>query len=156
MGKKNFDYYIFVDYTEEFIGYHIIEREKIKDLIAKTSKIRHYKEVKHKKQYLKAIKRIFEKNDVANYFRAFKIKKIWQNLEIFADIIEFIKSYKHYLIFISIDDKHYSNFERLVKVVDSNNIFLIKEGNLRKDSIEFKLSLIIDNLLNLERTKNTK
>ena len=146
MGAKQFDYYIFIDYSENFIGHNIIKKEKIKELLSRISKIKHYKEVKHKKEYLKSIRRIFEKNDILNYFTAFKIKKIRQNLEIFADIGEFIKSNENCFIFISVDDKQYPNFERLVKIVDGNNIVIVKEGKLIENSVEHKLSLIIDNL----------
>ena len=154
MGAKEFDYYIFIDYSEDFIGYDIIEKEKIKELLSRISKIKHYKEVKHKKEYLKSIRKVFDKNNILNYFTAFKIKTVRQNLEIFADIGEFIKSNENCLIFISIDDKQYSNFERLVKIVDGKNIVIVKEGKLMESSVEHKLSLIIDNLLNLERTKH--
>ncbi len=153
MGAIEFEYYIFVDYSEDLIGYNIIETSKIKDLLLKISKIKHYVEIRHKKSYLKAIRRTFEKNNILSYFTAFKIKKMKQNLEIFADIAEFIRANENCLIFISIDDKQYSNFERLVRIVNGKNILVIKEGKLRKDSREHKLSLIIDNLLNLERVK---
>lgn len=154
MGAKQFDYYIFVDYSEDFIGYDVIEKEKIKELLPKISKIKHYKEIKHKKEYLKSIRKAFAKNNLLSYFTAFKIKPIRQNLEIFADVGEFIKSNENCFIFISIDDKQYSNFERLVKIVDGKNIVIVKEGKLKESSVEHRLSLIIDNLLNLERTKH--
>ena len=154
MGAREFDYYIFIDYSEDFIGYNIIENGKIKDLFLKISKIKHYAEVKHKREYLRAIRKTFENNNILSYFTAFKIKTVRQNLEIFADIGEFIKSNENCLIFISVDDKQFSNFERLVKIVDGQNIVIVKEGKLRENSIEHKLSLVIDNLLNLERTKH--
>ena len=80
MGAKEFDYYIFIDYSEDLIGYNIIERNKIFELLPKISKIKHYKEVKHKKQYLKAIKSNIEKNNLIIFgtrlfiSRKFKIK----------------------------------------------------------------------------------
>jgi len=154
MGAKEFDYYIFIDYSEDYLGYSIIENEKIKEIIPKISKIKHYAEVKHKKEYLRAIRKLFEKNNILSFFRAFKIKTVRQNLEIFADIGEFIKSNENCLIFISVDDKQYSNFERLVKIVDGHNIVIVKEGKLRENSIEHRLSLLIDNLLNIERMKH--
>ena len=102
MGAKEFDYYIFIDYSEDFIGYNIIEFNKIKDLLPKISKIKHYKEVNHKKQYLGAIKRTLNNNKIINYFLALKIKKVTQTLEIFTDIAEFIKAHGNFLIFVSI------------------------------------------------------
>ena len=41
--KMEFDYYIFIDYSEDFLGYLIIEKDKIKELISKISKFSHYK-----------------------------------------------------------------------------------------------------------------
>lgn len=154
MGAEVFDYYIFIDYSENLIGYTIIEKEKIKDLLPKISKIKHYKEVNKKSQYLKAIKKMFDKYNITNYFSLYKIKKVMQTLEIFADIADFIVSHKDSLIFISLDEHQSSNFERLVKDIDGNKVLVINEGKLRKDTIEHRLSLIIDNLLNLERVKN--
>jgi len=153
MGAKEFDYYIFIDYSEDLIGYTIFERNKVKEILPKISKLKHYKEIKHKKQYIKAIRRGFEKKEILKDILVFKIKKISRNLEIFVDIGEFIKSNSNCLIFLSIDDKQYSSFKRLVKIVDGTNILIIKEGKLRKDSPEHRLSLIIDNLLNIKRTK---
>ncbi len=153
MGAKEFDYYIFIDYSEDLIGYTIFERDKVKEILLKTSKLKHYKEIKHKKQYLKAVRKGFEKKKILKDIFVFKIKKISRNLEIFVDIGEFIKSNSNCLIFLSIDDNQYSSFKRLVKIVDGTNILIIKEGKLRKDSPEYRLSLIIDNLLNIKRTK---
>jgi len=46
------------------------------------------------------------------------------------------------------------NFEKLVKFVDGENIKVIKESQLKEYSPEYKISLILDNLLNIERLKN--
>lgn len=154
MGARQFDYYIFVDYSKDFIGYNIIELDKVKDLLNKISKIRHYKEVNHKNQYLKSIKINFNKIKIEDYFLALKIKKLTNTLEIFADIADFIKFHENSRIFISMDDKQSLNFERLVNILDKDKVLVVKEGRLRKDSMEHKLSLIIDNLLNIERMKN--
>ncbi len=154
MGKREFDYYIFIDYSENFIGYNIIENSKLKELLPKISKIKHYKEVNQKGQYIKAIKKVFDKCDITNYFLKYKIKKMVQTLEIFTDIADFIVSHKDSSIFISLDDHQASNFERLVKDIDGKKVVVINEGKLRKDTIEHRLSLIIDNLLNIERIKH--
>ena len=153
MGAKQFDYYVFIDYSEDFIGYMIIEKEKVKDLLSKISKIKHYKEVNQKNQYIKAVRKMFDKYNIIGYFHSYKIKKMVQTLEIFADIADFIVTHKDSLIFISLDDNQSSNFERLVKDIDGRRVLVVNEGKLRKDTIEHRLSLIIDNLLNLERIK---
>ena len=151
---KEFDYYTFIDYSENLIGHNIIECSKAKELLPKISKIKHYKEVNQKNQYLKAIRKMFDKYNITDYFLKYKVKKMVQTLEIFADIADFIVTRKNSKIFISLDDNQSSNFERLVKDVEGNKVLVVKEGKLRKNSFEHRLSLIIDNLLNLERIKN--
>jgi len=47
---KEFDYYIFIDYSENLIGYNIIEKEKLKNLLPKISKLKHYKVLTEKKK----------------------------------------------------------------------------------------------------------
>ncbi len=59
MKTEQFDYYIFIDYSEDYLGYLIIEREKIKEFLPKISKFAHYRELKNKSAYLKSIKRIY-------------------------------------------------------------------------------------------------
>ena len=41
MKKEEFDYYIFMDYSENLIGYIIINKEKIKELLPKIIKLKH-------------------------------------------------------------------------------------------------------------------
>ena len=43
--KREFDYYIFIDYSENLIGYNIIEKEKVGELLLKTSRFRDRKSV---------------------------------------------------------------------------------------------------------------
>ena len=74
--------------------------------------------------------------------------------EIYSDILEFLKKHDNCIIFISIDNKQYSNFERLVKFIDGRNIKVIKESDLKKGSLEYKISLVLDTLLNIERLKH--
>jgi len=35
MEKKEIDYYIYIDYSENLIGYNIIEKNKVKDFASK-------------------------------------------------------------------------------------------------------------------------
>ena len=113
--------------------------------------IRHYKEVNQKSSYLKALKISLEKNQLRVLLHSYKIKKMIHTLEIYADIADFVFTHKEARIFISLDDNQTSNFERLVRDIDGERVLIVTEGNLKKDSIEYKLSLIIDNLLNIER-----
>jgi len=154
-GKKRiFDYYIFIDYSENLIGYLIIENKKIKDLMPKITKFNHYNEVKRKSAYLHSIKNVLDKENILDCLLKLKIKKTKDTLEIYSEILEFLKEHNNCLIFISVDNKQYSNFERLVNVFDGKNIKIIRESELKKGTSEHKMSLILDTLLNIERVKN--
>ncbi|MBS3066074.1 hypothetical protein J4229_03460 [Candidatus Pacearchaeota archaeon] len=86
MGAKEFDYYMFIDYSENFLGYMILEKARKKEFLPKISK--------------------------------------------------------------------YSNFEKLVRIIDGNNTKVVKENELKNGSIEYKTSLVLDSLLNIERLKH--
>jgi len=154
MGAKQFDYYIFIDYSENYLGYLIIERERIRDFLPKISKFAHYKELKHKPAYLHSIRKVIEKNKIQSYLLKNKIRKVPDTPEIYSDILEFLKEHNNCLIFISVDNKQYSNFERLVKIIDGTNIKVVKESELKKDTFEYRISLVLDTLLNIERLKH--
>ena len=154
MGAKQFDYYVFIDYSENFLGYLILEKNKIKDFIPKISKFSNYKELKHKHAYLHSIKKIIEKNKILSYPLKTKIRKTTDTPEIYSDILEFLKKNDNCLIFISVDNKQYSNFERLVKIIDGTNTKIVRESELKRDTFEYKISLVIDTLLNIERLKH--
>ena len=48
------------------MGYTIIERDKIKEFMPKISKFGHYKEIKHRTEYINSIKKRIEKEDTFN------------------------------------------------------------------------------------------
>jgi len=154
MGTKEFDYYIFIDYSENFLGYLIIKKEDIRDFLPKISKFSHYKELKHKPAYIHSIKKIIEKNKILSCPLKMKIRKATDTPEIYSDILEFLKSHNNCLVFISVDNKQYSNFERLVKIIDGTNTKVVKESELKKDTFEYRISLVLDTLLNIERLKH--
>ena len=154
MGAKEFDYYIFIDYSESLLSYMIIDKIKINLLLPKISKFAHYKDLKYKSAYIKSINKRIEKDNIKDYLLKLKIRNVKETPEIYIDLIEFLKEHDNCLIFISVDDKQYSNFERLVKNINGKNNKVIKESKLKKDTKEYKLSLILDTLLNIERLKN--
>ena len=43
---------------------------------------------------------------------------------------------------------------RILGIFDENKIIILKESELKEGSVEYQLSLVIDNLLNIERRKN--
>jgi len=154
MNKKEFDYYIFIDYSEDIIGFIIVESAKIKEILLKISKLHHYKEVKHDKAYLLAIRKRFEKDKIIASLLKYRIKEVKINIDLFAEIIEFLRKNEMAKIFVSIDDNFYVSFLKFINALEQkNNLFVVRESKLRKHSIEYKLNLIIDNLLTLERRK---
>jgi hypothetical protein len=156
MGAKEFDYYIFIDYSEDYLGYLIIEKDKIKEFIPKVSKFSHYRELKNKPAYLKSIRRIIDKHNICSNFCRLKIRKTEATPEIYSNLLEFLKEHTNCLIFISVDNKQYLNFEKIVKIIDGKNTKVVKESELKKGSSEYKISLVLDTLLNLARLKDDK
>lgn len=152
--KKEFDYYIFIDYSENLIGYNIIEKNKIRELLPKISKFRHYREAKNRKLYLKYIKTTINREKIIDLLLKVKIRNINKNIELYAEVLEFIKCHNNCIIFVSIDDKQYLSFEKFINIIDGDNIEIKKENELKKNSPEYRLSLLLDNLLNIERLKH--
>ena len=155
MKRKEFDYYIFIDYSENLIGYNIIENDKIRDLLPRISKFRHYKGSKGRKIYLKHIKNTIIRERIKSYFEKIKIRNIRDNIELFAEVLKFVRNHEKCIIFISVDDFQFRSFKKLVEVVDEN-AEVVKESQLKKGSPEYQLSLVIDNLLNIERRRQNE
>jgi len=74
-------------------------------------------------------------------------------MDIYLDILEFIKKNENCIIFISVDDHELPNFKKLVNFTNGEKTKIVEESNLKLGSIEYKLSLILDTLLNIERLK---
>ena len=148
---KEFDYYIFIDYSENFLGYLILRGSQIKEITSRATKFSHYKNVRHKSSYLHSIKKVIEKTGLTKYFVKCKIKNLRETLEVYADVVDFIRKSDNCIVFISVDDRQFSNFERLVGAL--RGCVVVRESRLKKDSVEYRLSLILDTLLNLERIK---
>ncbi len=153
MKYKEFDYYIFLDYSVDLIGYSILEKKKLFELIPKISKFAHYREVKNKPSYVHAIKGIIEKNKITSFFLKHRIKEMRNNMDIYIDIYSFIKTHPNCIIFASVDDHEYSNFYKFIKKTDGKNITVKPESKLIKNSPEYRVSLVLDSLLNIERLK---
>jgi len=148
---KEFDYYIFIDYSENLIGYCIITKEKVKELLPKINKFVHYKDLRYKLSYIQSIKKTIQtKNILSDIFRL-KIREIRQNLEIYSDVLNFIKKHDNCIIFVCIDNHEFSNFKRLVNIADGEKTKVVEESLLKESSIEYRLSLVLDTLLNIER-----
>ncbi|MDO8517565.1 MAG: hypothetical protein Q7S33_05565 [Nanoarchaeota archaeon] len=150
---KEFDYYIFIDYSVNLVGYTIIEKKKLFDLVPRISKFAHYKELKNKSSYIHSIKEIIKKNDILNFFLKHKIREMRQNMDLYLEVFDFIKKHTNCIIFISIDDHEYPNFEKFVKIVDGNKTIVKPESKLIKNTPEYRASLVLDTLLNIERLK---
>jgi hypothetical protein len=150
---KEFDYYIFIDYSEDLIGYSIIEHYKLIELFPKISKFSHYKELKHKSAYLHSIKKIINQDNVPSFFVKFKIREMRQNMEIYLDVLDFLKKHENCIVFVSIDNHEYPNFRKFVRIVDGEKVMVKKESELMKGTPEYRASLVLDTLLNFERLK---
>ncbi|MBU3923298.1 MAG: hypothetical protein KJ592_00100 [Nanoarchaeota archaeon] len=153
MGAKEFDYYIFIDYSENLIGYLILKKEEIKNCLSKISRFRHYREAKKRKLYLKNARKTFNKKELLGCFCKKKIRAVMETPEIFFDIAEFLKENSDSFIFVSVDNRQFSNFEKFVKVIDGKNVKIVRESDLRKHTPEYQINLVLDTWLNIERMK---
>jgi len=149
--RKSYDYYIFLDYSEDLVGYNIIEQKKIGELLPKISRFEHYKGRRNRKIYLKHISNTIKREKIKSYFERIKIEKSRKNVELFIEILEFIKRNKNCIIFLSVDDYQFKKLKKLLYLVDGKNTEIRKESQLKKGTPEYQISLVIDNLLNIER-----
>lgn len=150
---KEFDYYIFIDYSENLVGYAIIENTKLKELLPRISRFRHYKNARNRKQYLKNVKKTLKRDDISSSFIKLKIKEMHKNMDIYLDVLEFLKKYENCIIFISVDNRQYSAFRKMVGIVDGDNVIVKQESELIKGTPEHQASLVLDNMLNIERLR---
>ncbi|MBU0628533.1 MAG: hypothetical protein KKC75_05050 [Nanoarchaeota archaeon] len=151
---KSIDYYIYLDYSEKLVGYIIVKSEKVGIILPKISKFHHYKDLKHKKSYLSAVKKTIESKKILEDLLKHKIRELRENLYIFIEVIEFIKTNDNCVIFASIDDNQYRAFVKLISMIpDKCHTIVRKESELKKGSAEYRLSLIIDTLLNIKRNE---
>ena len=150
---REFDYYIFIDFSENLIGYSIIKKEKLKELLPKILRFKHYKSTKNRRLYLKNINKTISKNNIKSYFMKLKIKNLRRNMEIYLDVLEFLKKHENCIIFISVDNRQYPAFRKMVNIVDGKNIIVKQESELVKGTPEYQTSLVLDNILNIERVK---
>lgn len=151
--RKDYDYYIFLDYSEDLVGYNIIEQKKIIELLPKISRFEHYKGRRNRKLYLKHISRTIKREKISSYFEKIKIEKSRKNVDLFIEILEFIKRNKNCIIFLSVDDSQFKKLRKLLYLVDGKNTEIRKESQLKKGTPEYQVSLVIDNLLNIKRRK---
>ena len=150
---REFDYYIFIDFSENLIGYSIIKKEKLKELLPKILRFKHYKSTKNRRLYLKNINKTISKNNIKSYFLKLKIKNLRRNMEIYLDVLEFLKKHENCIIFISVDNRQYPTFRKMVNIVDGKNIIVKQKSELVKGTPEYQTSLVLDNILNIERVK---
>ncbi|MBI3051824.1 hypothetical protein HYY74_05200 [Candidatus Woesearchaeota archaeon] len=152
------DYYIYIDYSEWLIGYAIIANEQVSELIPKIGKLRHFKDVKYKKGYLSAAKRTFESLLIDNYLLKCRIMPLKDNLAAFVEVLDFVQKHDNCKIFASVDNKQFWSFVKLLSMIQhKDNITVVKESELKKGSVEYQMSLIIDTKLNIERlSKKTR
>ena len=150
-----FDYYLFLDYSEELIGHIIISGNKVDFILPRISKFKHYKELNNKLAYLHSIKKVINSNKLVELIYEVKILPLRKSIELFSRILSFLHQNSGKRIFMSIDNNQFKSFSMVVKeFINNKNLKIVKEGELRKDTPEHKMSLVIDTLLNIERRKN--
>lgn len=148
-----FDHYIYIDYSENLIVYSP-EEDKISKLLPKLVKFKHYRNAENKKLYLRNISKTIKRENIIAYFSNIKILRTTKNMEVYLEVLDFLKKHSNCIVFISVDNNEYDNFIKLVEIIDGNRTKVVKESELRKGTPEYRLSLVIDNLLNIERIKN--
>jgi len=154
--RREYDYYIFFDYSENLVGYIIVKQKKISELLPKISKFEHYKGRRHRKIYLKHISNTIKREKIESYFERIRIRKSAKNIDLFIEILEFIKRHENCIIFLSVDDFQFKKLKKLIFLVDGRDTDIKKESELKKGTPEYQASLVIDNLLNIERRKQNK
>ena len=142
-----------MDYSENLIGYLIIFSEDLVKCIPKITRLKHYREVKKRKLYIKKVKATYKKEKILECFYKKKVREILETPEIFLDIEEFLEKNKDKKIFISIDDRQYPKYHRLVKKNDGENITIVRESKLKKNTPEYRINLVLDTWLNIKRLK---
>lgn len=152
--RKYYDYYIFLDYSEDLIGYNIIEQKKMNELLPKISRFEHYKGKRNRKIYLKHIAKTIRRERIKSYFEKVEIVESRKNIELFTDVLEFIKKHEKCIIFLSVDDYQFKKLKKLLVLVDGENTDIKKESELKKGTPEYQVSLVIDNLLNIKRRQD--
>lgn len=152
--RSEYDYYIFIDYSDDLVGYSIIKQKNISNLLPKISKFSHYKNKKRRKIYLNNIKETIRRENIKSFFEKIKIEKIYRNLDLITEVLEFLKKNKNCIIFMSIDDYQFKKMKKIINLIDGKNVDIFKESQLKKGSPEYQVNLVIDNILNVERRKN--
>ena len=150
-NRKDYDYYIFIDYSDDLIGCSIIKEKNIKDLLSKISRFRHYKSQKNRKIYLNKIKETIKRQNITGHFEMINIEKIQKNLNLISDVLEFIKRNENCLIFLSIDDHQFKKLRKIISLIDGEKVDILKESQLKKGTPEYQVNLVLDNLLNIKR-----
>lgn len=153
---KEFDYYVFIDYSEKLIGYSIIEKDNLKKLLPRILRFRHYREAGNRKIYLKNVNKTFKRDNIKSYFLKVKIKEMRKNMEIYLDVLEFLKKHENCIIFISVDNRQYPAFRKMINIVDGEDVVVKQESELVKGTPEYQVSLVLDNLLNIERLNKNR
>lgn len=123
------------------------------ELLPKIIRFKHYREADNKKLYLKNIKKNIIRENINSCFLRIKIKEMHKNVEIYLDVLEFLKKHNNCIIFVSVDNHEYPNFRKLVNIADGQNTIVRQESELKEGTPEYRASLVLDNLLNIERLK---
>jgi hypothetical protein len=106
--------------------------------------------------YIKNIRKTVKRGGIRGYFLKLKIKNMSQNMDIYLDVLEFLRLYTNCIIFISVDNRQYPALKKMVFLADGNNTIVKQESELKEGTFEYQVSLVLDNLLNIERLKENE
>jgi len=72
---------------------------------------------------------------------------------LFIEILQFIKRHNNCVLFLCVDDYQFRKLRKLISLIDRENTDVRRESELKKGTPEYQTSLVIDNLLNIERLR---
>lgn len=151
--SRRFNYHIFIDVSSEMAGYMIVESKKFEEILLLTAKLHPYSKIKRKEKYLESVSKNVRWRKVKTLIEDLVIEKREMQVGLFKDIATLLQENKDNLYFISVSDRIYFDVSKLLELVEKKNYLIVKSSDLKKDSEEFKVSLILETLLNLKRRK---
>ena len=91
-----------------------------------------------KKLYLKNVKKTIQKEEINSFFLKLKIKTLSKTMDIYLDVLEFLKKHGNCIIFVSVDNHEYPNFRKLVKFADGQKVIIKRESEMSEGTPEYR------------------
>jgi len=84
-----------------------------------------------------------KRDRIKSYFEKIRIGPSKNNIDIFTEVLEFIKGHEKCIIFLSVDDYQFKNLKNCLILVDGENTDIKKESELKKGTPEYQTSLVL-------------